>query len=264
LAQVDSFNAGTKTAVMTGWNSLFQVDRELETRPNKDGTGTGMAANKIVAVDRANKTVTFENALTNIDNDHYIFLNGTINNASMGLMGICDDGTFVPTFQELDRSVYPQARARVFSSAAPRTISEDILMDVVARLREDGASPDLIIGTSFQLNDICKDLKDRVRFIDPKTGIDLGLSGVKIGDGKAMFTHDSDCPPGYCFPLTKKKIMISELDKLGFMDQDGNVLARINGKDGYEATLTHYFNMVALSCFDQARVEMLNENRVGD
>jgi hypothetical protein len=137
-------------------------------------------------------------------------------------------------------------------------------MDVVARLREDGASPDLIIGTSFQLNDICKDLKDRVRFIDPKTGIDLGLSGVKIGDGKAMFTHDSDCPPGYCFPLTKKKIMISELDKLGFMDQDGNVLARINGKDGYEATLTHYFNMVALSCFDQARVEMLNENRVGD
>lgn len=264
LATVESYDTGTKTVVVSGWSSLFQVDRELETNSAKDGSGSGMDANSIVAVDRENRTITFDNALTSIGNSHYVFLNGTVNNASMGLMGICDDGTFVPTFQELDRSVYPQAKARVFSSSTPRTISEDILLDVIARLREDGASPDLVIGTSFQLNDICKDLKERVRFIDPKTGIDLGVSGIKIGDGKAMFTHDSDCPPGYCFPLAKKKIIISELDKLGFMDQDGNVLARIAGKDGYEATLTHYFNLVALSCFDQARVEMLNENRVGD
>lgn len=264
LTTIASVDAGTRTITVNRWHSLLSEGRKIQTDANKDGSaGGGMAANEIASINRANKTVTFVSAITNAAQDQYMFLEGTVGNANMGLLGICDKGDYVSTFQTLDRSTISQARAKVFGAAAPRNISEDLLMDVIARQREDGANPDLIVGTSFQLKDLCSEAKEDRRFIDPKTGYDLGVSGIKIGDG-VDFTFDVDCPAGFCFPLTKKKIIISESAKLGFMDKDGNVLCRITGKDAYEATLFHYYNLIALSCFDHARVENLNENRAGD
>jgi len=40
LATVESYDTGTKTVVVSGWSSLFQVDRELETNSAKDGSGS--------------------------------------------------------------------------------------------------------------------------------------------------------------------------------------------------------------------------------
>jgi hypothetical protein len=264
LTQVAAVNAGTKTITVDRWHSLLSEGRYIQTAVEKAGTTAGMAANQIVSVNRAEKTVTFASVITGAAENDFMFLEGTVGNANMGLLGICDDGEFVSTFQTLDRSLISQAKAKVFrgTGGASRNISEDLLMDVIARMREDGASPDLLVGTSFQLNDLCKEAKETRRFIDPK-GYDLGISGIKIGDG-VDFTFDVDCPAGHCFGLTKSKIQISELGKLGFMDKDGNVMCRISGKDAYEATLFHYYNLIAMSCYDQARIDDLNENRAGD
>ena len=264
LSTIAAVDAVPKTITVNRWHSLFTEGRKLQTDAQKDGlAGGGMAANEITAVNRAEKTITFASAITGAAQNDYIFLEGTVANAGMGLMGICDDGEYVSTFQSLVRANVSQAKAKVFRAAAPRNISEDLLMDVIARMREDGAAPDLIVGTSFQLKDLCSEAKQDRQFIDPKTGYDLGISGIKIGDG-TDFTFDVDNPAGFCFPMTKKKIVISESAKLGFMDKDGNVLCRIAGKDAYEATLFHYYNLIAMSCFDQARIDDLNENRAGD
>lgn len=253
-----------KKVTVTLWSNLFTPGRKLVSDANRDGSaGSGMAANKIKSVDRKNLTITFEDTPTNLAAEHFLFLEGTVANANMGLMGICDDGEFVTTFQGLSREDYPQIKAKVFRSNTQRNISESILMDVVARMREDGATPDIIIGTSFQLKDLCAEMHQQRRFIDEGGKLDLGVRGVKIGDG-IDFTFDLDCPPGYAFALNKKNIMISEAAPLSFMDLDGNVMSRITNKDAYEATLFHYFNMIALSCYDQARIESINENRVGD
>lgn len=269
LAQVISKSGNTLT--VSNWSNLFTAGRKLESSATKAGTTLAMAATEIVSVNRTAMTVTVADATgavgettTGAGDGHYIFLKGTRGNANMGLMGICDDGTFVTTFQGLSRSDYPQLKAKVFGNAGTsRNISESILMGVIARMREDGAQPDVIIGTSFQLKDLCAEMHQQRRFIDDTGKLDLGIRGIKIGDG-VDFTFDLDCPPGYAFALNKKNIMISEAAPLSFMDLDGNVMSRINAKDAYEATLFHYFNMIAFSCYDQARIEDLNENRVGD
>ena len=269
LAQVISKSSNTLT--VSNWSNLFTPGRKLESSATKAGTTLAMSATEIVSVNRTAMTVTVADATgavgettTGAGDGHYIFLKGTRGNANMGLMGICDDGTFVTTFQGLSRSDYPQLKAKVFGNAGTaRNISESILMGVIARMREDGAQPDVIIGTSFQLKDLCAEMHQQRRFIDDTGKLDLGIRGIKIGDG-VDFTFDLDCPPGYAFALNKKNIMISEAAPLSFMDLDGNVMSRINAKDAYEATLFHYFNMIAFSCYDQARIEDLNENRVGD
>ena len=264
LAKVTAVDTTNKKITVNLWNGLFAVGRELETSTARDGSVSGgMAANPIVAVDRTNLTVTFANAITNAAVDDYVFLKGTKGNANMGLLGICDDGGIVSTFQTLSRASYPQIKAKVFSNATARNISESLLMDVIARMREDGSTPDIIIGTSFQLKDLCAEMHQQRRFIDDSGKMDLGVRGIKIGDG-IDFTFDVDCPPGYSFAINKKNIIISEAAPLSFMDLDGNVMSRITGKDAYEATMFHYFNLIALSCYDQARIEKLNENRVGD
>lgn len=264
LAQVSAVDTTNKKITVTLWNPLFSVGRLLETSTARDGsTSGGMAPNPITAVDRANNVITFANAITNAAANDYVFLKGTKGNANMGLLGICDDGGIVSTFQTLDRTTYPQIKAKVFTNGSARNISEGLLMDVVARMREDGSTPDLIIGTSFQLKDLCAEMRTYRRFIDDSGKIDLGVNGIKIADG-IDFTFDVDCPPGYAFPIKKNRIIMSEAAPLSFMDLDGNVMSRISGKDAYEATLFHYFNLIALSCFDQARIEKLNENRVGD
>ena len=264
LAKVTAVDTTNKKITVNLWNGLFAVGRELETSTARDGSASGgMAANPIVAVDRTNLTVTFANAITNAAVDDYVFLKGTKGNANMGLLGICDDGGIVSTFQTLSRASYPQIKAKVFTNGSARNISESLLMDVIARMREDGSTPDIIIGTSFQLKDLCAEMHQQRRFIDDSGKMDLGVRGIKIGDG-IDFTFDVDCPPGYAFAINKKNIIISEAAPLSFMDLDGNVMSRITGKDAYEATMFHYFNLIALSCYDQARIEKLNENRVGD
>ena len=264
LAKVTAVDTTNKKITVNLWNGLFAVGRELETSTARDGSVSGgMVANPIVAVDRTNLTITFANAITNAAVDDYVFLKGTKGNANMGLLGICDDGGIVSTFQTLSRSSYPQIKAKVFTDSSARNISESLLMDVIARMREDGSTPDIIIGTSFQLKDLCEEMHQQRRFIDDSGKMDLGVRGIKIGDG-IDFTFDVDCPPGYAFAINKKNIIISEAAPLSFMDLDGNVMSRITGKDAYEATMFHYFNLIALSCYDQARIEKLNENRVGD
>ena len=155
-----------------------------------------------------------------------------------------------------------QGVERVVSIAA-QVQPEDLLLDVIARQREDSAKIDLIVGTSFQLRDLCAEAKEQRRFMDPKTKLDLGVSGITIGDG-VDFTYDSDCPAGYAFMMRRGGIKLIEADPLGFMDMDGNVLKYVSGKDAYEAILFHYFNLCAFTCFDQARIEDIIENRVGD
>ena len=252
------------------WASVFTEGRRLDSFTAKSGGSQHLDGALITAVDRAAKTITVDAIGTAATSD-CLFLDGMRGYANMGLLGIVDDGTFVSTFQGLSRSSYSKVKARVFSGTGAtaadrlRTVSESLLMDVVARMREDGARPDLLIGTSFQLNDLCKEAVQQRQFIDPKKKISLGIEGIEIGDG-VTFTYDPDALPGYTWALTKKDLAIIENSPLGFMDKDGNVLSRITGprRDGYEATLAHYFNLCAYACYTHARIEDIAENRVGD
>lgn len=244
------------------WATVFEEGRIIDTFTARSGGSAGGDSLKITAVDRANKQITLS-ANTSITVGDYVYLEDSRGICNMGLMGVADDGTFVSTFQTLSRTTHSKLKGKVFGATADRTLSEDILLDVLARMREDGAKPNLFLGTSFQLRDLCVEAKEQRRFLDPKTKVDLGITGISIGDG-VDFTFDADCPAGYCFALNRNNIKIIEADPLGFMDKDGNVLSRIAGKDGYEAALFHYYNMIALSCYDQARIEDLVENRVGD
>jgi hypothetical protein len=266
LAQALSID--TLTVTVDRWCPMFQVGRKFDSYSARSSGTKRMDSQTITAVDRENLTVTFD-AVTSLQANDYLYLEDTYQAVNMGLMGVCDDGTYVSTFQTLSRTTYPQLKARVFSgtgstaSERARLITEDLLLDVLARMREDGAKPDLFIGTSFQLRDLCSEAKEQRQFVDPKSKVSLGITGISIGDG-VDFTFDSDCPAGYNFALTKEMVKIIEGDPLGFMDLDGNVLKWISRVDGYEAVLFHYYQLAAMSCYNQARIEDLIENRSGD
>lgn len=264
LAQITAVDTTNKIITVNRWSSLFQEGRKIETSTSKATKSSGMSSNVIVGVNRSQLKITLASAITGAAVNDYVFLDGSIANVNMGLMGIVDDGTFVSTFQGLSRATYSQLKAKVFAnSGTGRNISGTLLRSVLARLREDGARPDLVIGTSFQLKDLTDELESKRRFIDGEKIANAGIEGIEIDPG-VKFTYDVDCPAGYCFLMNKKKLTIAEMAPLGFIDKDGKTMVRISGKDAYEATLCHYYNLVALSCFDMARIEDLNENRSGD
>lgn len=266
LAQVSAID--TLTVTLDRWPTVLAIGRRLDSYSARSSGTKRLDSATITAISRTNKTITLD-AVTSLQVGDFLYLEDTYTVVSQGLMAIADDGTYAPTFQSLLRSSYPSWKGKVFSgsgataAARARMMSEDLLLDVIARQREDGVKPDLCVGTSFQLRDLCAEAKEQRRFMDPKTKLDLGVSGITIGDG-VDFTYDSDCHAGYTFMLRRGGIKLIEADPLGFMDMDGNVLKHVSGKDAYEAILFHYFNLCAFTCFDQSRIEDIIENRVGD
>lgn len=243
--------------VVDRWTRLFVIGRKLDGFTSKTAGVQHMNKQPIVSTDKATKTL--EITAHGLAVNDFIFLEGSRGNAQMGLMGIVDDGGFVPTFQGVSRGLYPEWKGKVMTAGAFRDITEEIIMDGMAAQREEDRMVDLICGTSFQMNDLAKAMQSDRRFVNPRKKLSGGIMAVDING--VPFTFDPDCPPGYCFMLDRSNVQFYINGKIDWMQDDGNVLSRVRGKDGYEATLYMYRELGADVCASHVRIEMLNENR---
>jgi len=260
LARIAS-SAGPNTFVVDRWHPLFTVGRVLDSFTDKTCVTQKMDSKTITAVDKANLTLTVPGHGASVGD--YVFVEDTALVAQMGLMGIFDDGTLVPTLQGLNRNTYPIWKAKVMgNNGTGRNISEALILDAVSLLEEQEEEPDFILGTVFQRNDLIKELSQDRQFVNTNEKLMKlrgGIRAVEICD--KPFIWDSDCPPGYAFIGNTKKLAFYQHSDLAWMDKDGAVLSRVSGKDAYEATLYLYRELGCEQCNAMLRLDDLNENR---
>lgn len=246
------------TMVVDRWSPLFEDPYVLDSYTAKTGGAQGMNSKAIEESDEDTLTLTITGHGASAND--YIFLEDTRGVVQMGLMGIIDDGTFVTTHQSLARTDYPRWKAHVLGASANRTISEKICMDALAVARSKTISPDIFVGTPFQLNDLAQELQQQRQFVNPTRKLEGGIRAVDIGG--IPFTEDPDCPPGYAFLFERKNISFFSSGPLDWMDKDGSVLQRsLDRKDAYEATLFMYREMGSYRNNTAIRLEDIAENK---
>lgn len=246
------------TIVVDRWSRLFCVNRVLDSYTAITGGSQGMNSKAISAADKATRTLTITSHGASAND--YIFLEDSRGVCQMGLMGIFDNNTFLTTFQGLSRSDYPDWQGKVMSnSGTARNLTEGLLMDGIAGLRDDDVNPDIIVCTSFALNDVAKELQQQRQFVNPRKKLEGGIVAVDING--VPLTFDPDCPAGYAWMFRMEDVEFFVQGDLEWMDLDGSILSRASRKDAYEYTLEYYREMGAHRCNSGIRIEDLYENR---
>lgn len=244
------------------WCKLFDDNRALDFYDDKAGTNLHRATT-ISSADEASLKITVATATSIVAGD-FVFIHSTLGQCQMGLMGIVDDGTFLTTHQGLSRSTYARWKGlRLHNSGAARKITEGLISDAIAAARSKSINPDLIVGTPYQLNDLSKEMQIQRRFVNPEKKLSGGLRALDFNG--IDFIDDPDCPPGYCFMLTKKDLAFMVGAPLDWMKEDGAILNRVKDthgrKDAYEGTLRMYRELASYRNNSHLRIEDLEENK---
>ena len=251
----------TYTIVVDRWHPLFTANRVLDSYTDKTCTTQHMNSVTITSVDKSTLTLT-STAAHGASQGDFLFLEDGCLVAQMGLMGIFDDGTIVPTIQGVLRSSYPVTKAKIMTASDGRTISEDLLTDGVSLLEEIEDEPDFILGTIFQRQDLIKELKKQRQFVstDGKLmKLKGGIRAIEMCD--LPFMWDRDATAGYTFIGNTKHLAFYQSAPVSWMDMDGAVLSRVKDRDAYEATLYGYRELAADNFAALMRLDKINENR---
>lgn len=189
-------------------------------------------------------------------NGNFFFREDSRGYEMMGLSGIVDDGTNVPTFQNISRTTYPEWNSTVTDQAG--VITEDgldsILLDAQAQKE---AEISLGITDPFTFRKIGQLLTPDRRY---GTGMTLegGFDAIKWNGVPIVW--DKDCPRDagndhQIFFLDESHLTIYELAPLSFDDTDGNVLHRRQDVAAYDATLFYYAQLGTTDPSKHAKLE---------
>lgn len=166
---------------------------------------TGVAT--VTAVNFAAGTIDIDALPTATATGDYVALGNASSNSfgakeNMGLEGIVDDGTNVPTFQTLSRTTYKAMQGQIINSATANgslyggILSEDLLEYADRLSYERGlGKADLFLVNRSGRAAFWKDLKNDRRFSDPMSGAGykggINTGGKKTG-GPTMALGDRD------------------------------------------------------------------------
>jgi hypothetical protein len=146
-----------------------------------------------------------------VDNDYIVAANNTsvtdasdtsYNKEFMGLLGMVDDGTYVSTFHNVNRTTFPLYSATVISNAL--AWSSDLIQRAidVCQMRGEGQITDLIMEQSARRAYI-ESTADQRRYIGsdlsrPDSGT-VAAKGGKLAFGTIPITEDKFCHYGMVF-----------------------------------------------------------------
>lgn len=167
------------------------------------------------------------------------------NKEAMGLLGMVDDGTYVSTFHNVNRTTYPLYGAAVISNAG--AWSSDLIQRAidVAQMRGDGQITDLIMEQSSRRAYIAS-TEDQRRYIGADLStVDGGTraaKGGKLAFGTIPITEDKFCHYGMVFGVDMRNAGFKRYAmKTGeWIEQGGSVMQLI----GTGSTLTHAYECV--------------------
>lgn len=179
---------------------------------------------------------------------------------NMGLQGIVDDGTVVPTFQGLSRTTYPLMQAQIVNSATANggiyggTFGEELLEFADRQAYEHGlGKPDVIVCSRAARASYWKSLKADRRFNDPAGSYVGGLSrdGLRmiVGDRELGLKVTRKCPTSLAFLVQKDTLRMFRVGPGRWDDTSGSIWNRTidttGRKDAYYAVYIEEFEVAS-------------------
>lgn len=251
LATIRTSEAAAQTVIDVDSTIYFRTGETI------DGVtiSTGVViepAREVVSVDRANRTITVSPALTtgltaNTDGwvrsspDSTIAApNNSWNRCPQGLDSIVDSSgtlhgvspTTTPFWKSTETAV-----SGAISDTALRQAKDDTGFE--SGLEEDGANEFILLTTRGIRRRYADTLLSVKRFNDAQSvKLQGGFTAVMF-DENPIYTDDH-CQVGRVYGLRVSKLFWAELSDWEWMDEDGAVLSRRPGVDGYQAVLYKY------------------------
>lgn len=176
---------------------------------------------------------------------------GAYNNEIMGMLGMIDDGTYLPTYFSHLRSSSPKLNAYRLDLG-----EGNFTLDALQKCfdgtdqRSDGY-PSVLLGHHSTRREYLALLTVMKRYINeralsPDGGVKGGAIKSDIEFNEVAMKADRDCPTGLLYGADESTFERFELTE-GWADEDGTVLLRLSGTDGYEARYRKFFNLGCLA-----------------
>lgn len=219
-----------------------------------------VAADRTVeAVDFANLTVEISGAAVTTDATHFITLANSAGNEITGLREIvAASGTLF----NVDPSTTPVWKSQAFdNSGTPRNATDTLFEYVIDEVElESGESPNFIIASHGVVRNYAAQLQADRRYNDTLT-LNGGFEAatITVGSTKIPFASDRDAPNGTAFVCNKDDFKFHRSSDWEWMQEDGAVMARVDGYDAYDAVLFLYAELAISNRNQHAIVTDLNE-----
>lgn len=198
-------------------------------------------------------TVVSDTSLASVTTGDAIYVSGSYGTAIMGVDGIVDDGTLVPTFQGVSRTDFPEFTGNVISLSGSPSLSRAHLRRAVAAIQIALGSVDMgsleIWSHPAQLHayaDLGWTLK---RFVGTAQKLDLGYTAYEW-EG-IPWVIDTDAPKSKLFFLDSSSLLKTTARALSFDDRSGAILKQVPSStagrydDKFVAFLLARFNLGA-------------------
>lgn len=205
-----------------------------------DAAGATLRAGAAVvqAVSIANSTISIDALPTSTANGDFISLGdanvNTFGKEAMGLLGIVDDGTVVPTFQNLSRSAFPLMQGQILDSTTANgsiyngQFGEELLDFADSTQYERGlGAADVVVCNRAGRRAFWKDLKNDRRINDPagnyKGGRSDGGLVMILGDREVTLKVARKVPQSRAFLLQKDTLKMFRVGPGKWDDTTGSI-----------------------------------------
>jgi hypothetical protein len=184
----------------------------------------------------------------------------TFGKTNMGLLGIVDDGTVVPTFQNLSRSSFPLLQGQILNATTANggiyngQFGEELLDFADSVVYERGlGKPDVVVMNRSGRRAFWKDLKDDRRINDPAGSYTGGRSddGLKmiLGDRTVGLKVCRKCPTDRVFLLQKDTLKMFRVGPGRWDDTTGSIWNRsIDSTGRKDAYFAFYLEEYEVAC----------------
>jgi hypothetical protein len=205
----------------------------------------GTDISTILSVD-SDTQVTLTAPITYATNDVITKADGDGNAAeeTMGIDGIIDDGTLVPTFQGITRSAAPW-----YNAAYIDTTSEAlglVKMETAWAKTLKYGNPKYVFMNTTLWKKYGNLLESYKRTSNMKEILSGGWSGLDFMGGAGTVLLDTDCPDGKVFFVDPTSITIAQLTPISWVDRGDGILRRVDYAS-WQGVLRWYGNLAALN-----------------
>jgi hypothetical protein len=236
-------SAGTNSTTLTVKGNIhwFQQDKKI-----KIGSNTPVV---ITAVDSIAKQVTLAAAKSWSSGDVILAADTNDDTTTFltGLRQAVDDGTFLDTFQQIQRSANAFWKGGILdktSGGVSVDLTESAIRQAMTLAQKNGGNPTLALA-SFEMIDKYESLlaADR-RFVNP-TKVDGSFDAISFRN--VPIVGDKDAPDETVFFLDESTIDLYVMKDFGW-----SPTTPVSGKDAVESVLSIYMNLGLSNCMKNA------------
>lgn len=231
------------TTVVVASTAKLRVGMPIDVLTIADGTAVA-AGRKVSSIASATTFVISGAAITTAAT-HAVYVAGSRNIEMMGLGGIVSNAD--PTggaLQGLAVANYNWWKANVLANGGTnRAISDTLLQTAIDKLEAESAGEATAIYTSFGVRRAYQALLTATKQLVNTQELQGGYKAISYmggSHGVIPIIADKDAPANKMFIVNENELALYRLADFDWMQEDGAILARVTGKDAYEAVLYVY------------------------